>query len=123
MTFAETSDDIQSAAAAWAVRLDRGELAPAEQRELDAWLEADVRHVGALARAEAIWCDLDRLSAMDRAGTESAPPRPRRIDWQPRRPAAAFALLAGATAGVGGASYDRFAGREASRVGEIRRLV
>lgn len=123
MSFAETSDDIQSVAAAWAVRLDRGELTPQEQRELDAWLDADVRHVGALARAEAIWCDLDRLASMDRAGVESAPPRPRRIDWKPWRAAAAFALLAVATAGVGGVGYDRFAGREASRVGEIRRLV
>lgn len=123
MSFAETSDDIQSVAAAWAVRLDRGELTPEEQRELDAWLDADVRHLGALARAEAIWCDLDRLAAMDRAGVESAPPRPKRIDWQPWRAAAAFALVAVFAAGVGGAGYDRLAGREASRVGEIRRLV
>lgn len=123
MSFAETSDDIQSAAAAWAVRLDKGDLTQDEQRELDAWLEGDVRRVGALARAEAIWCDLDRLSAMDKAGVESAPPRPRRVDWQPWRAAAAFALLAVMTAGVGGVGYDRLAGREASRVGEIRRLV
>jgi transmembrane sensor len=123
MSFAETSDDIQSAAAAWAVRLDKGDLTPDEQRELDVWLEGDVRRVGALARAEAIWCDLDRLAAMDRAGVESAPPRPRRIDWKPWRAAAAFAFLAVVTAGAGGAGYDRFAGREASRVGEIRRLV
>lgn len=123
MSFAATSDDVQSAAAAWAVRLDRGGLTPAEQHELDAWLEADVRHVGALARAEAIWCDLDRLSALDKAGTESAPPAPRRIDWQPWRAAAAFALVAVIGAGAAGAGYDRLAGREASRVGEIRRLV
>jgi transmembrane sensor len=123
MSFAETSADIQSAAAAWAVRLDRGRLSEAEQRELDAWLEADVRHLGALARAEAIWCDLDRLAAMDRAGIESVPARPRRLDWRPWRAAAAFALAAVFAAGLGGVGYDRFAGREASRVGEIRRLV
>jgi transmembrane sensor len=123
MSFAETSDDIQSVAAAWAVRLDRGELTPEEQLQLEAWLDADVRHVGALARAEAIWCDLDRLAAMDKAGAESVPPRPRKVDWKPWRAAAAFAALAVATAGIGGAGYDRLAGREASRVGEIRRLV
>lgn len=123
MSFVETSDDVQSAAAAWAVRLDRGDLTPAEQQELDAWLEGDVRRVGALARAEAIWCDLDRLAALDKAGVESAPVAPRKVDWRPWKAAAGFALLAVMTAGVGGVGYDHLAGRETSRVGEIRRLV
>lgn len=123
MSFAETSDDIQSAAAAWAVRLDRGDLTPAEQAELDAWLEGDVRRVGALARAEAIWCDLDRLAALDKAGVESAPVIHRKVNWQPWRAAAGFAFLAVMALGAGGVGYDQLAGRESSRVGEIRRLV
>jgi transmembrane sensor len=123
MSCAETSDDVQSTAAAWAVRLDRGDLTPDEERELDTWLSADVRRVGALARAEAIWCDLDRLAALDKAGVESAPQVERRIDWKPWRAAAGFGLLAVLVAGAGGVGYDQFAGRESSRVGEIRRLV
>jgi transmembrane sensor len=121
MSFAEARDDIQTTAAAWAVRLDRGALTPEDERALDAWLGEDVRHVGALARAEAAWCDFDRLAALDKAGVESAPRVRRRAQWQPWRAAAAAALVT--VLAAGGVGYDRLAGRETSRVGEIRRLV
>jgi transmembrane sensor len=54
MTDRETADTIDDAAANWASKLDRG-LSEAEQDALDAWLSADVRRIGALARARAIW--------------------------------------------------------------------
>jgi transmembrane sensor len=57
----ETTNDF---AARWAVRADAGNLSPDEQRELDAWLAADPRHLGAYVRARAQWVDLDRLAAM-----------------------------------------------------------
>ena len=47
----ETSRQIDEAAAAWAARLDRGDLAAAERRTLDAWAAADPRRLGALTRA------------------------------------------------------------------------
>jgi transmembrane sensor len=51
-------------AAEWAVRLNERALAAQEQTELDQWLNADIRHRGALLRARAVWADLDRLSAL-----------------------------------------------------------
>lgn len=45
---------IDSEAAAWAVKVDAGPLSPADQRRLDAWLDADRRHRGAFARARAL---------------------------------------------------------------------
>jgi len=51
---AETrAGDIDSTAAVWAARADRG-LSPREQTELSAWLGLDSRHVGAFARAQAM---------------------------------------------------------------------
>jgi transmembrane sensor len=51
-------------AAEWAVRLNERALTAQEQTELDQWLDADIRHRGALLRARAVWADLDRLSAL-----------------------------------------------------------
>ena len=42
-------------ASRWAVRLEAGALAPAEQRRLDRWLARDARHGPALADAEMVW--------------------------------------------------------------------
>lgn len=54
MPVRETSRKIDKRAAEWAVRLDRGELSPEEQAEVEAWAAADTRHLGALARAMAV---------------------------------------------------------------------
>jgi transmembrane sensor len=59
---------IEAEAARWAVRLQSGALAPEERRELDAWLEGDVRHRGAWVRAQAAWLNLDRLGALAARG-------------------------------------------------------
>ncbi|MBL8272155.1 FecR/PupR family sigma factor regulator, partial [Steroidobacter sp.] len=66
---------IESEAAQWAVRLSDKPLSDAEQSELDEWLAADIRHGGALLRAQAAWDDVDRLAALA-SGTElaGAPP-------------------------------------------------
>lgn len=45
--------DIDSVAAQWAARVDRG-LTPSENAELEAWLARSVRHKGALVRAQAM---------------------------------------------------------------------
>lgn len=46
--------DNNETAAQWAARIERGSLSDAENSELSAWLEQDVRNKGALARAMAI---------------------------------------------------------------------
>jgi transmembrane sensor len=134
MKFVANSDDADSVAAAWAVRLDAGDLSDVERQELEAWLERDVRHVGALVRAEAVWLDLDRVAAL-RAGADapmalSGEPRrrrPRTPRWLSRKnerfrlglAAAAAALIT--VGAVGG--YQYFDGRLVANKGEVRRVA
>ena len=87
------TDDIDETAARWVMRMDRGELGEAEQRELDVWLEADSRHRGAFVRAQAIWCDLDRVAALS-AGTVTAQPQLSHGTAAGQRAAAVAALRA-----------------------------
>src|SRR5687768_3543934 len=104
-------DDIDGVAARWVMRMDRGELGEAEQRELDAWLAADSRHRGALIRAQAIWCDMDRVAALGAGELMSAP----RARWSaiPLRRAAAIAACALAlTLASVGVTNRYLAGRE-----------
>jgi transmembrane sensor len=58
------AEDIYATAAEWVVRKDRAELSVAQQAELQGWLEADPRHLGAFVRAEAAWLQLDRARAL-----------------------------------------------------------
>jgi transmembrane sensor len=54
-------EQIESAAALWVVRVDRG-LTPAEQDQFHDWLAADPRHGEALAQQRAGWHRLDQLA-------------------------------------------------------------
>lgn len=54
MNMRQSSHNIDRAAAGWAARLDRAPLSAAEEDELDAWLQADIRCQGALLRAQAL---------------------------------------------------------------------
>jgi len=58
MTAPETADAINLAAADWAARADRG-LTDVEAADLAAWLEGDVRHVGAYMRMTAVLVDME----------------------------------------------------------------
>src|SRR5665213_2129691 len=55
----ETAEAIDSEASNWVSRIDRG-LTDKEEVSLGKWLSADIRRRGALARAQAVWQDLDR---------------------------------------------------------------
>lgn len=121
MAGARRSNEVDEAAAQWAMRLDRGSLTDQENAELDAWLAADTRHVGALARAEAIWTDLDRVVALDRTAARARPPA--RFAWRGWRLAASLVVSLGA-AGMGAAfAYERLDGRVATEVGEVRHIA
>jgi transmembrane sensor len=50
----ESSRTIDETASDWTARLDRGQLSPGEEAELEAWLRGDPRRRGALLRAQAI---------------------------------------------------------------------
>ncbi|MGI8839782.1 MAG: FecR family protein [Caulobacteraceae bacterium] len=132
MTRAAKSADVDAEAALWAVRLEAGDLSDAAGHDLEIWLERDVRHVGALVRAQAVWIDLDRVAALNAgvertAGRGRERRRPRRFAlWKAHRPspsqwAAAAASLAVCMASIG--LYDHFDGRIAANRGEVRRVA
>ncbi len=125
---------IDEEATRWAVRVDAGPLSPEEEAALNAWLEADVRHVGAYARARAVWLDADRLAALARGGQAPAEgDRVTILDAVARRKTAIIAAVSAmaatllAVAGVMVFLQQPAAGPaahlEISEIGEIRRIV
>jgi transmembrane sensor len=113
---------IDEQAAAWAVRLDRGPLSPAEQRELDAWTAADPRHQGALIRARAQWAGLDRIAALSPSGMPAFA-EPQTNHATTRR---AFAASVAFLAALGAAAFWFTSERGdvyASELGEVRRVT
>lgn len=116
----ESAQKIDDAAAAWAARIDRG-LNTEEQAELDAWLAADTRRIGALARGYALWIRAGRAGA-------SAAPGPNRIEVERPR-MTRRALLVGGAAAASLAGIGVFAilrgqpGGIATDIGEIRRVA
>lgn len=88
------ANDRDAVAAAWVAREDRGPLAPEETARRDAWLRADPRHLGAYARARAVYAQTARARAL--AGLAFPPAgaaSPRRRRWLGGL-AAALCLLA-----------------------------
>jgi transmembrane sensor len=59
-----TSQETDDLAAQWAARRNLRDLTPEEQVEFDAWLTADIRHLGAYGRAEAVLARLERMSGV-----------------------------------------------------------
>lgn len=75
----DSRTSIEDRAAAWVAREDAAPLAAHEQAARDAWLQADVRHFGAYARARAVFERTRRARALQ--GT-AAPPVRRPARWQ-----------------------------------------
>jgi transmembrane sensor len=143
----ETSDEIDDQAALWAARVDNAPLDPAEEAELQAWIAADTRRLGAYARARATLVrvdvaralgpgyDPDRFLTTDDIGNDStAAARYNRIEedeedapgisrrrmlWLSGTAAAAAAV------GVGAIGYDRLARGHyyETGLGEMRRIA
>jgi transmembrane sensor len=60
----QVTDEIDKRAAVWAARVAGGDLTPDEEACFETWRAADIRHIGAFARAQAILLRLDRLRAV-----------------------------------------------------------
>jgi transmembrane sensor len=122
-------NDVEAVAAAWVIRLDRGDVSEAERAELEAWLEADSRRMGAFVRAQAIWTDADRVAALDPgkgAGQSVDQHSAFRALTSPRQwlLAASIAALIGVAALISlGVAFGYFSGREVTALGEIRRIT
>ena len=80
----------------WVVLLERGPLPAAQQDQFERWLASDIRHQGALCRAQAACRSFDQLGAL--AGAEAFKLPPVSVT---RRRVLAAALSAASLAGVG----------------------
>jgi transmembrane sensor len=116
------NSDIDAEAVRWVIRLDGRTPTAAEQRSLERWLDLDARHLGAYARARAIYMRFDRMRMSsgppqrDAASSSKAPllTRRRMLLW------GAGGSLALGVAGV--AIFGRRSVQEYStRTGEMRR--
>lgn len=96
----ESSQAIEKAAAEWAARASAGPLPAAAQEELEAWLGADSRRLGAYARARAVIEQVRRAGALGPAilepdtgiaGTPALHGRRRFLSWGLSAAAAASA--------------------------------
>jgi transmembrane sensor len=120
----QSMEPINVQAARWVVRVQAGQPSLDEQRELDAWLDADSRHRGAYVRARAQWIDLDRLAALHGPVSPVATQDDGRARLSRREliaaGVAAIAVIGGGGSWVllkdGGTHY-------ASGIGEIRRIA
>jgi transmembrane sensor len=74
----ESSRNIDETASDWTARLDRGQLTPGEEAELEAWLQGDPRRRGALLRAQAIALKSESAQALGSRfdPADFAPPTP-----------------------------------------------
>jgi transmembrane sensor len=87
------SDEINRKAADWAAKREFRPLSAAEQAEFDAWLKADVRHLGAFGRSVAALVRLkDAYSAVPGAPAAALPPS--RPLWSRRRMVLAGSMAA-----------------------------
>lgn len=86
----QTSHEIDDEAAAWAARVDHAPLTAQDDQALSAWLEGDVRRVGAYAKARAVALHSERARALgpgfdpkrfETGPMASAAPSRRRLLW------------------------------------------
>jgi transmembrane sensor len=124
----ETAAEIDDAAAAWAVRLDRAPLTPEEDAALDGWLAADIRRQGAFARAQAVMLHADRAQALGATYDPANFTTANENDAADRRPrptrrwalAGGGAIAASLAVGVTGVALWRQAPRYHTDRGEVR---
>ena len=123
MTEISKQNAIDRRAAQWVARRDRGELSADEQAQLDCWLAADPRHLGAWTRAEAVYAHFDRASAL---GDNFDPALFAQGSAGPARPARRrFLYWAGAAmaASAAGIAFHAWPQRTIStRLGEVLRV-
>jgi transmembrane sensor len=122
------SDRINAEAATWAVRISAGPLDTGQQATLDAWLDSDVRHQGALIRAQAVWVHVDRISALLPSPDGSLSPSGRTTPINravTRRGLLAAGLSGLLISGIGGLQWFRRRRGDLyeTAIGEVRRIA
>jgi transmembrane sensor len=110
----------------WVNAVEYGPLSSGQQRELSAWIAADVRHKGALIRARSASLRLNRLSAL--AGGRSPLQAPMHRTTTRRGMLAMAASAAGAVGLLGWESREwledlRYGTRYSSHIGETKQVA
>ena len=124
-------NEIDLEALRWLALMERGPLRPEEQRRFAAWIAADVRHQGAIVRAQAASLRLERLAALagGRSVLEPFPHEQSLLQKTTRRrivaAAASAAGLIGISAWLGRGRIEEIwrGTRYTSSVGELKRVV
>jgi transmembrane sensor len=114
-----SSEDIDTRAAMWAASVDRRELSDAEKAALEAWLAQDRRHLGAYARARAVFAHFDRARALGPSFDYREFRAHRPSIWSVRSRWAAAAMVAGIALFVG-ITVLRGTGAITTAQGEVR---
>lgn len=91
---ATVNQEIDREAAEWAVKRDLGPLTAEQEAKFDSWLAADVRHLGAYGRAEAVLARLDRVQGGAADVVRACRPAEPAL-WQRRRVMLAGGMAAG----------------------------
>lgn len=116
MEMHETSQQIDETAAQWAVRVETASLTPDERSQLDIWLKADRRRLGAYAKARAVIAQVRRAKDVT-PKTDTIPRKANRrqflIGGAVAASCAAAAITTTAVLKTGTQSY-------ATRLGEVR---
>jgi transmembrane sensor len=125
-------NEIDLEALRWLALMERGPLRPEEQRRFAAWIAADVRHQGAIVRAQAASLRLERLAALA-GGRSVLEPFPHEQSLLQKRTtrrrivaaAASAAGLMGISAWLGRGRIEEIwrGTRYASSVGELKKVV
>ena len=119
------NQEFDSQAAEWATKRELGELTPAENAEFEAWLAADIRHLGAYGRAEAV---LARLARIPGGAIGEVRPQHDLLTpvWNRRRVVMAGGIAA-SVAAVGFVSAALWQNNQsedfATRIGQVREVV
>jgi transmembrane sensor len=115
--------EIDRQAAKWAARRDLGTLSAGDEAAFEAWLAADVRHLGAYGRAEAVLSRLERLNGV---ALEPVPERAALLSgWTRRRILMTGAAAAGLVVGAGVAERHLRRQQEtfSTAIGQMREIV
>lgn len=120
---ASVNQEIDSRAAEWATKRNLGVLTPEENAVFEAWLAADIRHLGAYGRAEAVLARLERIpgSAISDMRAAEIP-----TVWTRRRVVLSGGIAASiAAAFIGGAALWQNNQNEtfATGIGQVREVV
>jgi len=119
------NQEIDNFAAYWAAKRDLGELSSEETQEFESWVAADIRHLGAYGRAEAVLARVERLSGRV-CDHETQEPSKVARQWNRRRivTAGSAAASLAATLGIGSMFQDEVQEEmHSTGLGQVKELV